>query len=65
LQNLHPVGGHPDANFIQPDANFNQPDVKFIYLAANRMQISFSRLLAGCKLHPARGYPIQNTQIYQ
>jgi hypothetical protein len=30
LQNLHPVGGQLDANFIQPDANINQPDANFI-----------------------------------
>jgi hypothetical protein len=30
-----------------------QPDANFIQLAAIRMQISFSRPLAGCKLHPA------------
>jgi hypothetical protein len=65
LQNLHPVGGQLDANFIQPDANFNHPDANFIKSAANRMQISFSRLPAGCKLHLASGYPIKNTQIYQ
>jgi hypothetical protein len=65
LQNLHLVGGQPDANFIQPDANFNQPDANFIKLATNRMQISFSHSPAGCKLHPASGYPIKNTQIYQ
>jgi hypothetical protein len=29
------------------------------------MQISFSRLPAGCKLNPASGLAIQNTQIYQ
>jgi hypothetical protein len=46
LQNLHLVGGQLDANFIQPDANFNQPDANFILSAANRMQISFSRLPA-------------------
>jgi hypothetical protein len=65
LQNLHPVGGQPDANFIQPDANFNQPDTNFISSAANGMQISFSQSPAGCKLHLAGSYPIQNTQMLQ
>jgi hypothetical protein len=32
-----------------------------IQLATRRMQISISRLLAGCKLHPASGHAIQNT----
>jgi hypothetical protein len=72
LQNLHPVGGQPDANFLQldanfnqPDANFNQPDANFIYSAANWMQISFSRPPARFKLHLASGYKIKNSQIYQ
>jgi hypothetical protein len=43
----------------------HQPDANFIQLAASRIQISFSRLPAGCKLHPATGLAIQNTQIYQ
>jgi hypothetical protein len=61
LKNLHPVGGQRDSNFIQLDANFNQPDANFILFAAILMQISFSRPPAGCKLHPASGYPIKNT----
>jgi hypothetical protein len=40
VQNLHPVGGQLDGNFIQPDANFNQPGANFIYSAASRMQIA-------------------------
>jgi hypothetical protein len=48
LQNLQPVGRQPDANFIQS--------------AASRMQISFSWPPAECKLHPASGLAIQNTQ---
>jgi hypothetical protein len=34
LQNLHSVGGQPDANFIQPDANFNQPAASWMQIAS-------------------------------
>jgi hypothetical protein len=34
-------------------------------ISTSRMQISFSQPPAGCKLHPASGYPIKNTHIYQ
>jgi hypothetical protein len=40
-----------------------QLDANFIKLAAIRMQISFSRPPAGCKLHLASGHAIQNTQF--
>jgi hypothetical protein len=48
---FHSVGRQLHANFIQS--------------AASRMKISFSKLPAGCKLHPASGLALQNTQIYQ
>jgi hypothetical protein len=69
LQNLQPVGCQPDANFIQSVAIWMQisfsrlGDANFIQSAAIWMQISFSQLPAGCKLHPASGYAIQNTQF--
>jgi hypothetical protein len=40
-----------------------QPDANFIQLAAIQMQISFSWPHAGCKLHPAGGHAIENTQF--
>jgi hypothetical protein len=62
LQNLHLVGHQL---FSVYHSVGHQPDVNFIQLAASRMQISFSQPPAGCKLHPANGHAIQNTQIYQ
>jgi hypothetical protein len=32
-------------------------------LAANRLQISFSRPPAGCKLHPADSYPLKTPKF--
>jgi hypothetical protein len=46
LQNLHPVRRQPDANFIQS--------------APSWMQISFSRLPAGCKFHSVGDQPDAN-----
>jgi hypothetical protein len=46
MQNLHPIRRKPNANFIQ--------------LAASRMQISLSRLPAGCKFHSVGYQPDAN-----
>jgi hypothetical protein len=48
---------------MQISFSSRQPDANFIQLVAIQMQISFNQPPAGCKLYPASGHAIQNTQF--